>query len=191
MEWKDVSKAVGAAAPLLGTLIGGPAGAGIAALVASALGVGGTPDEVSQALSTNPDAAVRLKQIEATRQTELQALVVAAESNRLAADTATMQAVNATMQAEAKSDHWPTYSWRPAIGFAVAFNTGVASILVVMVYIAVVAGAKEAASAMTTLPMVLGALAAISATVLPILGIASYFRGKAQADPAIATDGRG
>lgn len=33
-------------------------------------------------------------------------------------------AVNQTMQAEAKSEHWPQYSWRPAWGFisAIAFG---------------------------------------------------------------------
>ena len=35
-------------------------------------------------------------------------------------DTATVQAVNATMQAEAKSEHWVQYSWRPMIGFTFA-----------------------------------------------------------------------
>jgi len=191
MEWKDIAKMVGGAAPILGTLIGGPAGAAIGSLVASGLGVGNTPDEVSQALAVNPDAAVKLKQIEGTRQTELQGLVVQAEQNRLAAETAAVNAVNATMQGEAKSDHWPTYSWRPFIGFCVGVNTLSASLLVLMVFVPVMFGVKEAAAAMANLPMVLGSLAAISATVLPILGIASYFRGKAQADPDVPTDSRG
>ena len=38
MEWKDVANVVGKAAPILGTLLGGPAGAAVGALVASALG---------------------------------------------------------------------------------------------------------------------------------------------------------
>jgi hypothetical protein len=160
-------------------------------MVSAGLGVGNTPSDVAQALTINPEIAVKLKQIESDNQVELRKLLVTSEANRIAADTAAVLAVNATMQAEAKSDHWPTYTWRPAIGFAVAFNTGMASLLVVMVYVAVVAGVAQAATAMTNLPMVLGALAAISATVLPILGIASYFRGKAQADPAIPTDNRG
>lgn len=191
MEWKDISKMVGAAAPMLGTLLVGPPGAAIGAMIASGLGVGATPDEVSQALTVNPDAAVKLKQIEATRQTELQALVVSAEQNRLAADTATIQAVNATMQVEAKAEHWPTYTWRPFIGFCVGINTLSASLIVLLVFVPVMFGVKEAAAAMANLPMVLGSLAAISATVLPILGIASYFRGKAQADPAIQTNNQG
>ena len=46
------------------------------------------------------------------------------EKNRLEFEAAVMnaatvqqQAVNATMQAEAKSEHWIQYSWRPMVGF--------------------------------------------------------------------------
>jgi hypothetical protein len=190
MDWKSLAKDVGAVAPLLGTLLAGPSGAAAGGLVASALGCGSSPDDVAQALG-NPEAVSKLRQIEATRQIELQRLVVSAEGQRLAAETSAIQAVNATMQAEAKADHWPTYSWRPAIGFCVGFNTAVASVLVLIVFAAVVLGSPQAAAAVAQLPAVLGALAAINATVLPILGIASWFRGKAQADPGIATDNRG
>lgn len=77
MDWKDISKLVGASAPMLGTLLGGPAGAAVGGFIASALGSGSTPDEVSQALASNPDAAVKLKQIEADRQVKLQEMVLA------------------------------------------------------------------------------------------------------------------
>ena len=36
----------------------------------------------------------------------------------LAADTTAVQAVNATMQAESKSEHWAQWLWRPFNGFA-------------------------------------------------------------------------
>ena len=50
-------------------------------------------------------------------QAEVQKAIIAGEyGNELAAITA----VNATMQAEAKSEHWPQYSWRPTIGFTFA-----------------------------------------------------------------------
>jgi len=44
------------------------------------------------------------------------------EFEKAVMDTATAQqeAVNATMQAEAKSEHWMQYSWRPTIGFTFA-----------------------------------------------------------------------
>ena len=95
------------------------------------------------------------------------------------------------MQAETKSDHWPSYAWRPFIGFCVGFNTLAAAILVLGTFAGALAGAAAASAAIAQLPMVLGSLAAISGTVLPILGIASWFRGKAQADPSIPTDMRG
>lgn len=34
-----------------------------------------------------------------------------------AADAAQVAAVNATMQAEAKSEHWAQWNWRPVVGF--------------------------------------------------------------------------
>lgn len=174
MEWKDVAKAVGAAAPILGTLLGGPAGAAIGAIVASGLGVGNTPDEVSQALQINPDAAIKLKQIESTRQVELQTLVVQAESARLAAETAAVQAVNATMQAEGKSDHWPTYSWRPFVGF-------VFGVMFLGVYFVLPLAGLPVPVVPTEAWIAIGG----------VLGVASWFRGRAQADPRVPTDVRG
>ena len=91
MDWKDVAGAVAKSAPMLGGLLGGPPGAAVGAvgaMIASALGVGGSADEVAQALTVNPDAAVKLKQIEADRQVELQKLVaqqaIAASQERTA-----------------------------------------------------------------------------------------------------------
>ncbi len=191
IDWKDIAADVAKAAPLLGTLIGGPAGATIGTLISTALGVEGSPNAVQHALATNPNAAVKLQQIQSDHEVRLRELTVTAESNRLAANTQVIQSVNATMQGEVKSDHWPSYSWRPFIGFCVGFNTAAASVIVLLVFLAVIFGSQQASAAVAQLPLVLGALAAISGTVLPILGIASYFRGKAQADPAIPTDNRG
>jgi hypothetical protein len=39
-------------------------------------------------------------------------------------ELASIQNVNATMQAEAKSEHWAQWLWRPCIGFAFALETG-------------------------------------------------------------------
>lgn len=174
MNWSDISTVVGKAAPVLGTLIGGPAGAAVGALVASTLGTENTPDAVSQALAVSPDAAVKLKEIEAQHATELKALVVQSEANRIAADTATIAAVNATMQVEARSDHWPTFSWRPFIGFV--FGTTFFGTYFVLPLLKL---------PVPTIPF--EAWACIGA----VLGTASYFRGKAQADPNIPTDNRG
>lgn len=173
MEWKDVAGAVGKAAPILGTLLGGPAGAVVGGLVASALGVGSTPDEVSQALATNPEAAVKLKQIEADRQVRLQELLVQAASAEITAASAAIQSVNTTMQAEAKADHWPTYSWRPAVGFV--FAAYVASLFVLPLF------DKTPVALSPDMTLAIGG----------ILGVASWFRGRMQADPRVPADNRG
>lgn len=51
------------------------------------------------------------------------ALLTLQQSGELAqitADSQTIQAVNASMQAEAKSEHWLVWSWRPFCGFTLA-----------------------------------------------------------------------
>lgn len=174
MKWSDIAGIVGSAAPILGTLVGGPAGGAIGAMIASGLGVGNTPDDVKAALATNPDAAVKLAQIEKDRQVELQQLVMQSEQNRLAADTASIVAVNTTMQAEAKSDHWPTYTWRPFCGF-------VFGVMFLGVYFVL----PLAKLPVPTVPF------EAWASMGGILGVASFFRGKAQADPSVSTDSRG
>jgi hypothetical protein len=166
MNWNDISALIGKSAPILGTLIGGPAGAAVGALIASGLGVGNTPDEVSVALQTNPDAAVKLKQIEKERQVELQGLAVQHAGNVLAAETAQVQAVNQTMQVEAKSEKWPTYSWRPFCGFVFGISFFGVYFVLPLLKLPVPSIPFEAWAA-------LGA----------VLGVASWFRGKAQADP--------
>lgn len=191
IDWKDVGVAVAKTAPMLGTLLGGPAGGAIGAMIASAVGTGSTPAEVQQALIVNPDAAVKLKEIESKRQVELQALVLQERQAEMAATTATSSDVNATMQAEAKAEHWPTYSWRPFIGFVFGLNLLVASAVTAAVYIVSMCGVKAASDALATLPQMIGALGAVNGAALPILGIASWFRGRMQADPAIPTVNKG
>lgn len=106
MNWSDIKSAIGDAAPIVGTLLGGPLGGDVGGLVARALGVSATPDAVSAALKADPAAMAKIATVEAQfKEAQLQA------------DTTRIQAVNATMQAEAKSEHWPEWSWRPFNGF--------------------------------------------------------------------------
>jgi hypothetical protein len=190
MDWKDIQADIAAAAPVLGTLVGGPAGTAIGSLVATALGTQNDAAAVQQAIKADPNAAVKLRQIEADNSTKLQELLVTAENNRLVAETAAVASVNTTMQTEAKADHWPTYSWRPYCGFSFGTLALMAGLTVVVAYVGVMFFRVDPA-VLSYLPAMLGALAAVLATIAPILGIASWFRGKAQADPGVATDNRG
>lgn len=74
MEWKDVGKTVASIAPVLGTVLGGPVGliAGAAgSLIANVLGVESDPKAVQAAVAADPEAIVKLKQIEADHQSRL------------------------------------------------------------------------------------------------------------------------
>lgn len=74
MEWRDVGQVVAKAAPLVGFVVGGPVGAiagAAGALVASVLGCEATPDAVSAALAGNPEAAVKLREIESAERVRL------------------------------------------------------------------------------------------------------------------------
>lgn len=88
MDWKDIAGVVGKAAPALGTLLYGPAGASVGGLIASALGTAASPDDVSAALADNPDALVKLRQIEADKATKLQELLTDQVKSQIQAEAA-------------------------------------------------------------------------------------------------------
>jgi len=62
MNWSDIGSIIGKSAPLVGTLLGGPAGAAVGALVANALGVNSDPDAVNSVLAGNPEALIELQE---------------------------------------------------------------------------------------------------------------------------------
>ncbi len=75
MDWKDIASLVGKSAPMLGTLIGGPAGAAVGGMIASALGTSATPEAVQEALA-DPATQIKLREIEAKREADLQGLML-------------------------------------------------------------------------------------------------------------------
>lgn len=166
--------------PWIGTALVGPLGGIAVEAVANHLGLDkATVESVKDTLSgMTPEQLSELKQAEMEVQVKLQGMGYDSIQKLAELEVRAMESVNTTMQAEAKAEHWPTYSWRPMIGFAVAFNMFAAAILIILVYMF-----KQ--DLVAQLPNVLTALAALNATAMPVLGIASYFRGKSQADPNI------
>ena len=68
MDWKDVGEIVAKGAPILGAALGGPVGAiagAAGSLVASFFGCEDSPEAVEQAITQNPDALLKLKELEA------------------------------------------------------------------------------------------------------------------------------
>jgi len=175
-------------APTVGSLLGGSVGASVGGLISAALGVDNTPSAVNAAIANDPATLIKIKELENSHEQRLKELQV--EELRITSlqETQVISDVNKTMQSEAASEHWPTYSWRPFIGFCVGFNTAVAGLLIVVAYGSSWGGHPDG---LAQLPSVLGALAGVNATALPILGIASWFRGKAQADPEVQISNKG
>ena len=111
MGLKSIAKKImGIGLPLLGAAVGGPAGGAVTNLIANALGVQSTQEKIDQALSSDPDAYLKLKKLEQDHKVELESLVLSAE-------TAQQAEINKTMRDEAKSEHFLQWSWRPFIGY--------------------------------------------------------------------------
>lgn len=129
MNWSDVGNLVGRAAPVVGTLLGGPAGAAVGALVASALNVPNDPEAVNAALASNPDAMVRIQELQTNARVQLEQLTVTAEQNRLLAAGAQYAAEAADRDSARKlASQQPRDLIRPAI--TVILLLGALSILV-------------------------------------------------------------
>lgn len=163
------------ALPYIGTALLGPLGGGIASFVAAKLGV---PEQTIQetkntltAMLGDPTKLAELKQLEAAAQAHLAELGYNNIQKLEEINASVVIEVNKTMQAEAGSDHWPSYSWRPFIGF----NFGL--------YV----------SAQWMLPLFKIPAPVIDAQLMlavgGILGVASWFRGKGQSNNS--TDPRG
>lgn len=84
-------------------------------------------------------------------------------------------AVNQTMRAEARSDKWPQYSWRPFWGFISGIAFGfVVALCCVLAYMAVVGGKPDA---LVMIPQLVAAFSALFAIPGAILGVSAWHRG--------------
>lgn len=76
MTWKEVGKVVGKTAPVIGGLLGGPAGVAAGKLVANVLGVEDSAEAVQSELVKNPEAFVKLRTAEIEHQGKLAELAL-------------------------------------------------------------------------------------------------------------------
>ena len=118
MEWSDISKVIGTAAPIVGGLIGGPAGAGIGSAISGLLGVANKPDAVVEALKTDPDALVKIKQYEIDHKYDLQKVQLEAVKVDLADVQDARSRQSRHEEATGKSDvNLYVLAWTIVIGF--------------------------------------------------------------------------
>lgn len=113
---------------------------------------------------------------------------VGVQYEQLAAQNA--DSINKTMQSEAAAEHWPTYAWRPFIGFVFGLMAFIMAGTVAASYISVMMGYMKP-EVLSYIPQMLTSMSMVMATIAPILGVASWFRGKMQSDPTIPTINKG
>lgn len=186
MDWGRIAGVVADAAPLLGGLLGGPAGAAAGGIVAAALGVEAEPDAVARAIQADPEAALRLREIETAHRARLTALAVDAEAHRLTAETARLREVNETARREVASGDAYVRRMRPTAGYVVILTLGVE----VLAACAVMLWRPEHAAAVAAL---IGALVTPQSIALSVLGVYVWRRSAEKlADAgALPAPGRG
>lgn len=133
MDWKQVgSKVASVGAGLLGTALAGPGvGAAIGGVVADALGVEATPDSISRAIDADPQAAVKLQELQSNERIQLRTLALQAAQAQLQADTASMNEVNQTMRQELQAPLDIRSLWRPIFGLVSAIGYGLVLLSIV------------------------------------------------------------
>ncbi|HDR9100068.1 TPA: hypothetical protein QDB15_001094 [Burkholderia vietnamiensis] len=188
-----IAMALAQFAPMIAGWLGGSKAEDVATKVvgvAQAVTGQSAPDAAVAALQADPNLAMQFQKAMLEQQGQLAQIAADVTRAELAADVSNTSAINQTMQVEAKADHWPTYSWRPFVGFCFGVLGLISGLTVAVAYLCVMFLHVDP-KVLTDIPGMLGAEAAVMATMAPVLGIASYFRGKMQANPVVATDNRG
>lgn len=128
MDWSKLGKTIAGFAPMLGGVVGGPAGAGIGSVIASAFGVDNEPDKILNAIKNDPDALVKLKEIELNNKTELE---------RISMETARIEIAD---KQNARKEH--QHSNMPAV-LSVALTIFIIGIVCALFYMSPPEGARE------------------------------------------------
>lgn len=158
------------ALPFIGTALGGPLGGMAADFIGSKLGIPqASVDTVKQVLSgMDPAQIAQYKQSDDDFRIKMSQMGYDSIEKLEELNANVVIEVNKTMQAEAASEHWPTYSWRPFCGFVFGITFFGTYFILPLAHISPPTIPSEAWIAIGG-----------------ILGVASFFRGKAQADPAV------
>ena len=90
----------------------------VASIVEKAIeGIAGSASDIIKDFKPTPDKVLEYEAKGKELQNQIEQAKIKLTTDLEAEYTKQMQTVNETMQAEDKSEHWITYSWRPAIGF--------------------------------------------------------------------------
>jgi len=116
MDFKNLANLITQyGAPLLGSVLGGPAGGAIGQIIANEFG--GDPNDAQQLydrINLNPEARVKLAEIEKNSKVELQKILLQAETARLENATA-LAKIDAENTADAREMNTKNISYFPEI----------------------------------------------------------------------------
>lgn len=180
MDWTSIGTTLAKAGlTTLSTALLGPAGPTVSGMICGWLGLDASaPDAAAQAAQqlTDPAAVERLRIKQMECEVELTKLTLAAETARIQAEGAQVESVNVTMRAEAASEHWAQWLWRPVWGFVSAAAFLVVCVLVCRIGWEAVQGKDMAAINM--IPQLVGAFSWLFAIPGAILGVTAWKRGQ-------------
>lgn len=148
--------------PTIGTALLGPLGGIAAKFVTDKLGISETTVENVKNILTgmSPEKLLELQVADKELEVKLAQMGYDSLAKIEECNLKALEAVNNTMQAESKSEHWPQYTWRPFIGANFGFY--IASLWILPAF------------GRTPVTLSLDMIALIGA----ILGIASWHRGQ-------------
>lgn len=134
--------------------------------------------DVAKAVTGQDDAGKAVDAIKADPALALQFQqgLMALELSLAQEDTKRLAEINATMRAEAQSEHWPQWSWRPYWGFA--SGTAFLCVAVLCCWLGYLAVTARDMTALNMIPQLVSAFAALFAIPGAILGVTAWQRGK-------------
>lgn len=171
MMWDRIKALISPIAPVVGGLVGGPVGASVGTLLSNALGVEATPEAIEQELKRNPDALIKIKQMESDERAQLRTLTyrhaeLESEERKLA-----LVQQHQTMQTELKSEDAYVRRWRPTFGYAVCLAW---SLLFLGLFIVMVVSPEKASEVINSVV----AMTPLFGIALTVLGINIHKRSQ-------------
>jgi len=150
-----------------GDFVPGPAGVALEALARLVAGAGPDADldDVAGAIMADPALMVRMEELSMERERAL-----------LDNETKRIEAVNATMRAEAAGEDPWTRRWRPFWGFISGACWGILALTVALVIILVAVGLADAA-VLSAMALAFDSMIVFWGVALAVLGVSAYTRG--------------
>ncbi len=160
----------------LAHMIGGPIAGKVAdtalGYISDTLGIESkNPDDIVEFLKNNPNALIQLKELN----TKLELKNIELLETEMKYNSKNIQAVNMTMQAESRSDHFLQYAWRPIFGLVGAGVFGVIGIAIAVVF--VYSSLYQDATALGAIRDIVDSSSVLFGCIAAVCGVTSYSRG--------------